>query len=359
MSHKKWTMPVSILFVVFILFFALLSAPIVALSQNNTTATFVSDIIQSAVQACGNLQRGEVCLGSAPVTATGADSNKITFKSPGDLSAITDVTSVTSQAADQKAKQWGVTYLRLGAGLPDDGESNVTMVALGDTTLTNTAVAADSITVCTGKNLNTTLVNIFSGPGIDRPVIGALAELEKVHVNGRNKTGDFLRIQRGALLGWVSAENIAIDCEANTLAVGEEGDVSVLYVEPMQSFTVQTAAQSSVADAPNGLLLQSPLGEISHLLVNGAQIDLSGAVYVTATSGGELSIRGLQGSAAVSAGGKSTTVLANSSSQVPLTDLAANGAPSDPEPVGDVGNQLDLLNSLVYGQSYSGAGSTT
>src|SRR5258706_16142027 len=105
------------------------------------------------------------------------------------------------------------------------------------------------MTVCTGKNLNSAIVNIYSGPGIDRPIIGALAELEKVRINGRNSADDFFRIQRGGLLGWVSAENIAIDCEANTLAVGEEGDVSVLYVEPMQSFTVQTAAQSSVGDA--------------------------------------------------------------------------------------------------------------
>ncbi len=104
------------------------------------------------------------------------------------------------------------------------------MVALGDTTLTNTAVPADSVTVCVGKNLNTTLAEcFFSGPGIDRPVIGALAELEKVRVNGRSSTGDFFRIQRGGSLGWISTENVAIDCEASKLSVGEEGDVSVLY----------------------------------------------------------------------------------------------------------------------------------
>ncbi len=56
--------------------------------------------------------------------------------------------------------------------------------------------------------------------------------------------------------------------------------------------------------------------------------------------------------------GNSTSVLAGFSSQIPLTELAASGTPSDPEPVGDIGNQLDLLNSLVFGQSYNGAGST-
>ncbi len=360
MVHQKRSLPVSSSLIVISLFLVLmLSAPIVALSQNNTTATFVGDIIQAARQACENIQRGEVCPGSTPITVADAAGSESTLDTVGDVLATSDVASLTSPAADQKAKTWGIAYVRLGAGLPDDGESAVTMVALGDTTVSNAAVAADSITVCVGKNLNSALLNVFSGPGIDRPIIGALAELEKVPVNGRNSAGSFFRIQRGALLGWVSAENVAIDCDASQLVVGEEGDVSVLYVEPMQSFTVETAAQSSVADAPNGLLVQSPLAGTAHLLVNGVQLDLSGAAYITATKGDALSVRGLQGTLNISADGSSVAILPGFVSQVPLTDLVAAGAPSDPEAVADIGNQLDLLNSLVYGQSYGGAGSTT
>ena len=128
--------------------------------------------------------------------------------------------------------------------------------------------------------------------------------------------------------------------------------------EPMQAITLETATQSTLADAPNGLLIQSPLGKTAHLLINSAQIDLSGAAYITATSDSNLVVRGLQGHINMTVGGKTVVVLGGSSAQVPLSGLAANGAPSEPEPVGDVGNQLDLLNSLVYGQPYNGAGST-
>src|SRR5882672_7729337 len=89
-ARKKWTLPVSTYLIIFVIFFTVvLSAPAVALSQNNTTATFVSAITQSALQACENIQRGEVCLGSAPVTAASADGSKIALNAPGDVSPIT------------------------------------------------------------------------------------------------------------------------------------------------------------------------------------------------------------------------------------------------------------------------------
>ncbi len=120
MSRKKWSLQISIsVIVVSLLFISLLSVPTLVFSQNNPTATFVGDIVQSAGKACENIQRGEVCLGSKSISVTNADGTEAALDAPGDVVTLNTVATVTSQPADQKTNNWGITYLRLGAGLPD------------------------------------------------------------------------------------------------------------------------------------------------------------------------------------------------------------------------------------------------
>src|SRR5262249_55750128 len=160
---------------------------------------------------------------------------------------------------------------------------------LGDAKVTNVVDAKTKLPTSTATNRNKGSLNIFAGPGTDRPVIGALPSLEKVTANGRTDKNDWIRIERTGRLGWGGAAEVALDSDVASLLVAQENDVMPLYREPMQAITLQTGDAPTCKEAPNGLLLQSPADGHARILVNGVQLDLSGAAFVNA-SGGALTV---------------------------------------------------------------------
>ncbi len=318
--------------------------------------TFIEDAVRQSSISCGAIDRNEACLGNQQASATfQEDAANASFKKPGDIAGIAGLQSITTAGLDTADQTWGVAYLRPGAGLPEADGSAMTLVLMGDSTLTSAVSGAD-LTVCTGKNLNSSPLNISTAPGLDKPLLGVLAPLQIVTVNGQDASQQWLRVVINGKLGWVAMSEVAIDCEASKLAVADETDLSPLYTQPMQAFTLQTSTDNT-PEAPNGLFIQSPLGETARLLVNGVQIDVSGSGFLTAVQDDALSVSGLQGRVTLTASNTSVTVLPGSMSAVPLTDLLASDAPTDPQSSKDV-NLPALLNGLVFGQPYNGPDST-
>ena len=188
------------------------------------------------------------------------------------------------------------------------------------------------------------------------PLLGVLAPLQVVTVNGQDASQQWFRVVVNDKLGWVAMSEVSIDCEASKLTVADETDLSPLYTQPMQAFSLQTSSDNT-PEAPNGLFIQSPSAETARLLVNGVQIEISGSGFLTAVQDGTLSVTGLQGRITLTASNTSIVILPGSTSTVPLSDLAVADAPTEPQPAKEP-NLSALLNSLVYGQPYNGSDST-
>jgi hypothetical protein len=332
----------------------MVTAPV--LSQNGGSARVVQ-AVQQAQLACAQTGLNEACYAHDQVGITFAEGAAAApFEQPGDVAGLVGVQTI--KTAPAAGDLWGVALVRMLADLPDEGDSALTMALLGDAQLANAGIAPDELVTCTVTNRNQTEIPVFAGPSTNQTSIGTLAPLAKVTANGRNQAGDWLRIDRGGTLAWVPTGNVAIDCEAEKLLVGTANDLHVLYTQPMQAFTLENGTTTTDDEALNGLLVQSPTGKRARLLVNGVQIVSSGAMFMTASPDDILTIYGLEGQITVRASGKSVVVRPDFFVTVPLAALAANGAPSDPQPVTDTGNRHDLLNSLIYGQAYNGPDST-
>ncbi len=329
-----------------------IESPTPALSQANSCSALVSQIIQDTRQVCRVTDRGNACYGNS-VSATGATG----FDKPGDILALANVQGLTSQAANPNGKTWGAALLRLRAGLPEDGESALTMLALGDAKIVNAVDPKAQIPTSIATNRNKGSLNIFAGPDTRRLVVGALLPLEKTPANGRTDKSDWIRIERNGKLGWVRSTDVALDKDVASLQVAQESDVTPLYREPMQAFTLQTSDAASCKDAPNGVLIQSPADGHARILVNGVQLETSGAAFLSA-SGGALTITGLQGRIDVTASGKTVTVRSGQVTTVPLDNQSPKGQPTDPANA-EASNLPDLLNSFIYGQPYTAPGATS
>lgn len=345
-----------VVFFVLSLFFILLAGSPLALAQGDNP---LASIIQAVNNACRATGRDQLCYGYESVAVTFQEgTGDVSFRSPGEMASLADVQTLIGDPFSEEEDTWGVALARIAAGLPASSTASMTLVALGDAQLENQVTPDAALKTCTATNRNQSALNIFSGPDNSRPTVGSLSPQEKITVNGRSQDSQWLRVQRGTVLGWVQTSDVAVDCqiEDDLLAVTET-DLSALFTGTFQAFTLQTGSAPANAEAPNGLLIQAPLNDYARILVNGAQITASGSAFLTAQPDGELTVYGLQGQVNVGALGKQVTVTPGQITIVPLGGLNANGVPADAQPA-EENNLVDLLNSLVYGQPYAGPGST-
>jgi len=130
-------------------------------------------------------------------------------------------------------------------------------------------------------NRNVGDLNIYARPQVDAALVGLLPSEESLTANGRDESGAWYRLELLGVLGWVSSEVTALDCEPQSLVVASPDDVSALYESAFQQITLQTGTASST-EAVNGLLLSAPIDEQARLLVNNVQITLSGSAFLSA-----------------------------------------------------------------------------
>lgn len=326
-------------------------------AQITTCPTFVAGVAQSVAANIEALQPGQAYYGNAALTALLQEGSTASFKTAGDHAALADLKKLTAAATSVDTKTWGVAVLKLRAGISADSTEALIMVLLGQGTLTNLVDPKLQLATLIATNRNKSTVNLYAAPDTKSALVGTLSPAEKVGGNGRTTKNDWVRVLRSGTPGWVQIANVQLDKEIASLAVTDEKDLSPLYAEPMQSITLETPASSPCKDAPNGLLIAGSPTQTAHMLINGAALAINGAAFITA-SGDALTITSVQNRVTVSAAGKTVTLLAGQSTTVPLDTLTAKDKPSDPSAAA-ANNAVDLVNSLLNGQSYNGAGSTT
>lgn len=336
---------------VVIVFFIFLSIGIIPLWAQEDETTLISAAILSSRAACLDIASGSACIGAEPATASTFDGDLTEFSGIG---ALTKLDGLRTLATSRDDDQWGIVLARLQADVPTAGGGATTLVLLGDTQVTNTFDPANASPICIASNLNIGQLNIHEEPDPTTPVLRLLEAQGKLPANGRTEAGDWFRVEFNGDLGWIRNQNVGLDCEPNSLPVVTLDDVRTLYQNALQQLTVQTGANDS--EAVDGLLIQSPLTETARLLINGVQIRLSGAAFITADDNA-MTITVLSGDIEARFRRDSVRLRQGEVTVISLIDGLASDVPSDPTPA-EMGNLMDLLNSVIYGQPYDGPNST-
>ncbi len=147
------------------------------------------------------------------------------------------------------------------------------------------------------------------------------------------------------------------------------GDVEVSHDETFededgtQSFVLESRENEMCEGAPDGMLIQSPDGERARIVVNGVELVMSSAVFVTAEADNVMQIQGLEGQIDVTADGSTESLMVGFQTTVPLDGLVADGVPTLPEPIpaGDefpLNIQTSLLSVMGSGDTAASGGET-
>lgn len=127
----------------------------------------------------------------------------------------------------------------------------------------------------------------------------------------------------------------------------------------MRAVTVETSLTEEVicAEAPSGVLIQSPRGEQVEMTINGAGVTLGSTIYVTASANDHLLLATLDGAAVVTGFDQVRVVLEGFFITIPLDeDAQVIGLPSRPFPIDPAVTQylpLALLDEEVSAPQFT------
>lgn len=301
----------------------------------------IKEAINLTQQACQDTTgRNQACYGNITLSAEPQPGiTDLRFEQQGDLADLDAIRSLqlSSQVDDNT---WGIAWLQLQAGLPEDEpERNLTLLLFGDVRIQNEVEPAPepvTLSITASGNLN-----VRGGPSTSDAVIGSLGAGQTVTADGRLEDSTWLHVRLDAeQTGWVFAELVSTEDDLSRLAVLDPAaETQTPRFGPMQAFTLETGADDPLCEeAPDsGLLVQTPEGvaEVT-LRVNEVDIRLHSTAYLQAQASGEMTINLVEGSAQVEAAGEAVSVPAGTRVRVPLdANLQASGPPSDPEPYDD------------------------
>jgi uncharacterized protein YraI len=292
--------------------------------------SLVQTVVETVASICENIEGNQLCYGHPALTVTPRENAAdFTFEQSGDLVSLADIQTLQLGAFNLSDETWGaaVMNLQLNPSVPD---SAVTFVVFGDVEIENMGDAAFITARVNAPNP----INIRSDPTTQGAVISVIDSGTSVILNGRNATGDWVRVllDEGAT-GWVAASLLQSDTDFSTLNVAD--DATEAYA-PMQSFTLSTGnVTADCAEVPaSGVLLQTSTDtEAIPLQVNAVDIELSGTAFLQATAGNRMFIHVLHGSARVTAQDSSVIVPAGAVGFVDISaDLLATDVPARPSP---------------------------
>ncbi len=347
---RRW-----IRFIVLVLLVSgLLPGNVLAQGSGTACPVIVQSALMMAGQLCAGTGRNQACYGHALVAAEPQPGAAIRFAALGDLADVAGIQRLTTHPLDPSTGQWGIALLKLQANLPDTlPGQNVTVVAFGDASLATVAGqggagALQEVTVRAG----TMVVNEPSLAGM--PFAGPLGDTT---LPALGRLGDdlwvYVQLPDGQR-GWVMTMMVTSDFRTlpvvdatGQVVEGAGGAAGGAYV------LTTGLGEPPCAQAPNGLLLQTPEGapEVA-LTFNGAELLLGSTVYMTAqpssaTFNGEMTIAVLEGQATVTALGMSVTVPAGAQTRLVLApDGIVASPPFPPEPY-DYTRMLNLPLALL------------
>jgi uncharacterized protein YraI len=351
------------------------TAATLALDDLEDCPTLVQEALDITKTTCDTLASNEVCYGHSTLDAASRPGfTDFKFDEPGDIEQVIEMQSLSLSPMNIAQQEWGVILMRVRTSLEEQVDQNnqiqstaeletdsmsadpVTFVVFGDTELTAPT------TVLEGRAAGN--INLRALPTTSSEIVSILAEGDPVTLNGRTIDSDWLRARiitesGGVSFGWVSAELVELDTEADVTTLDEIEDTeltdeSPFNYGPMQAFYFRSGGSDAPCEAaPNsGMLIQTPEGLATVTLwIDEVIIELSGTTYVRTGEDGKLTLNAIDGSVSVTAAGDTRTAVAGAQVSVPLTeDLTVADIPDEPQPI-DIDNlqglPVDLLDDPV------------
>lgn len=288
-----------------------------------------SAAIESARQACGNMDADSLCYAHAGLKVDIAADAGVPMDAPGQQVNPASVASIQTLGADAATGDWGVALLRFRANLPET-HPGVEAVLFGEATLTPVGASAGGSTSGEAVELPVRTfdelpVLLRAGASPNLPQVAQFLQGQEAVVDGRNERGDWVRVRVGDAIGWAWINDVRVTGALEGLPVLGETDIlpTGQFGAPMQAFTLSTAPGDAAAcsGASSGLLLSLDGEESVNLLVNGVEISAaSGSFLLRATPGGHLEVYALNGEAVLAAFGGSADVATGQAATVRLND---------------------------------------
>lgn len=270
------------------LFCILLSSSVLAQSVDCTT--IAQKAIESARKACTKLEQNQACYGNAKVEIQPRDNVRLAFAKAGDVAPLASLKSVSTSVFDADAKTWGLSIMNVRADLLD---GNLTTIAFGKTTLENKSEASNDfvaleITVTEPKG-----ANLRAKPEAEAAIVRGVYSGDRLQAIGRTEDSTWFRIADG----WISKDVIRSEADLSKLQVlAPDSEIADVYA-PMQTVSLHTDIDDSpCAGAPeSGLLIQTPEAVSTNLVINGANLSLTGTLLLQTTAESKTVLSMLEG----------------------------------------------------------------
>jgi hypothetical protein len=247
---------------------------IVPLIAQTTCPAIVETALNEIGDNCGDLERNSACYGYNRVGAAfTVEVEDDFFSRPADTTELAPLAALETAALNIATGEWGVAVMSVQANLPDTlpGQA-VTFLLFGDTQLEN--AGAENTTVTPIEVTVTENINLRSGSGLNRNVVGVASAGDTFSADGISAAGDWLRVAYNDFPAWIRADLVRTEGDFSTLPV-----ISHENPAPMQAFYLTTGiGQSGCQQAPDTLLVQGPENYEIDLTVNGAEIRLGSTV---------------------------------------------------------------------------------
>jgi uncharacterized protein YraI len=349
------------------------SVPEIAHSQDGgddeACSTLIDDALTTMGSACAEVGNNEACYGNILVNATINDDATSQFETNGDIINLIDLQTLITQPANPEDGTWGVALMTVQADLPAYSGAAVTYVLFGDAHIQDASVSpvSDEVPVaepvtCDISNSGSGNINMRGGPSTNDDIVTTFTAGDTAIADGRNAGGDWVHVDYGETDGWLYTPLIEAACDVQTLNIVEpnataDTNSSDAAPEPtyayMQAITLESGNSEACDRSPDGLLVRSPEGRRARIVVNGVELTMSSAGFITAQADGDLMIQGLEGSIDVTSAGQTETVTDGIFTTVPLDGLQADGPPTPPQPINPNTDlpALDTANTALVDNS--------
>lgn len=247
-----------------------------ALYAQSTCPTGILLDLSRAASVCYQLGDETACYANGTVSATAFDGTNA-LPQVGDKASVTQLQSLSLSTAPDEIS---LAVLNLPSDLALNSGQAVSLIALGDVTLTNAVEPLPMVSViATGQ------LNIRHRPQDNADVIGRSGVNTVLSANGRTADSQWFRVQvrNTDLYGWASATVLKPQGNAAQLQVVAQD--SPIY-RPFEHFSLNIGdSVFCEGGLPSGVLLQTDSAVPVRFIINQTPVQLQGTAFITDENG--------------------------------------------------------------------------
>lgn len=246
-------------------------------------ATLLQVAVETARDACDDMQLNTACYGHSMVTAAPyPEAEAFQFQTIGNVIDIAQIASLETEAEDIDDAIWGIARIDVEALIPNSPHNTLTMLMFGDVEITNNFEPNELVGVVNADRN----VNVRRTPSPDAIILGSVESGARVIVVGRNADSSWLRVRSEDFEGWLLQNFITFDKDDQhediIAALPDVNQVQEVYYGSMQSFFMRSEqGDAGCEDLPqSGLIAQAHDKEQINIVVNDVAIGFDSTIHL-------------------------------------------------------------------------------